>query len=1395
MARTYQDVKQRGTEYDGLIREAADANGVNYDYLHKKIFNESSFNPNAKSPTGPRGLGQFTKATGRHYGLMTDEDFFDPAKSIQASAKHTADLLKTYKGDYLKAALAYNQGNGRLGAPQLAALDRGDFSKIAPEGQKYMANLLDVAGDSASRKWFEGPDAPKQRAEFSEATTGITAQPKTERGAFPQATPLSIEGSDVDTSVQKSFREMELEQNPEKDAWYNSAESMKAALATSLPAQLYRSITIEEQDPLEWMKDIGDEPVWDKEVFENIRKEGVDPQFFGFIANHTRYNKNLLPEAIALAKENMEYDKTMRGSGWAAQLAAGGMSALADPLTYIPVPGTGLSSFGARVGSQAAFSGTIATTSEGIKELTTGIEGHYLGAAVGGAAIGGTMAAVLDKWIAKAATKGRQDMSDEQLEAILERHGESALPSRNVEVDEDMLASARAQKADDEMDDEYLEKILGIHGERSHRQEGRLEVSDDTVDGILARYNESSNPNEFAAPMIRNQIREQARQAGADDPTVLPWKTDEVADDFNGTEFVDMPGEPGAVRLRDGSILSPTNPLNPMLQRSFAELDPERSAAGFRLGGLTEIGLVLNRSEDEAVRAIGGQLFRSPVGGVTGSNGKFGVVASDVIERERGQDNATLNKMVQAQDKALEDVSYFTLPGDRQAKRQALDRKVSEAIEDQTGAKMANLSKAEREYAEMTSGHYTRKEEALESPSMYGNPNATSILPETRHSGKYIPNVYDASLKMLNIARFGGAEGLQNAIVDSWMAAYLSRAAVRARVDKAVTASLEKEGKVVTPDMLADAVETYAKNKAYGISHTTDFNRSSLIDDNLEGLVGQEANNFLEGRHLFDSDVAIRLNDGTTFSVNDLRDFDIAQITSSYNRRINGDIGIMAATGKNTKELKDAILKVKTSKGNTREIEALQESVKLLTGRSRRKPDDAMQTFTRGLTDVAFASKNAYMWAQNFTEVAGLISKGHTRMLMKGVPFLREMTTWGSKIKPDQLKSMHDMLFGKELDDLIRPRRADIVQRLRDQGSNGVVAQGVGTFKFLSGEAAARSPFTKLLRGTSNYIMDAGRQGALLDLINHTMSGKPSKLFNDKKLHAMSITKEQFGAMQQAIKQHMKAGKDGSLEIKDKIAFQQDPRVMDIWRFGDKIADETILRPHKLSNSDALAQNAYMKLAMQFKNFVFRSVNSRLVRGVYDSTKNGQAIDQAFQVGASMMLASSFYVAQRYVAAQGMPKEDRRDYLARALDPNMIAYAAASRSSHIGSPLGIANFALAPLGFDAAANVRTSVLPRGPQYSERNRAVKYSPLRSSGIQDPVSRVLEQVPGAGILGSIYQVGNGTAGIMRDEGRAQDQEYKAALYNGLRGLVPNDPATQRALNAIMQEAGMEYGNRGR
>ncbi|CUR50725.1 membrane-bound lytic murein transglycosylase D [Pseudomonas phage shl2] len=1393
----YAKLLAEGTPYDQMIREAADANGVNYDYLHKKIFNESSFNPTAKSPTGPRGLGQFTKATGRAYGLVTDEDFNDPQKSINAAAALTRDLLGTYKGDYLKAALAYNQGNGRLGAPQLAALDRGDFSKISPEGQKYMANLLDVAGDSPSRKWFDQPNAPKLNGDFEQYTDGIAKGPKVQRVEAPDRQGFNLSQGDAPQTKQ-SFQEMDYAQNgPKDDSWFKNTFGVAvASIDNSWGGMKLRDMFREEEhDPLADYSPI--QAQWDDEDYKAIADAGIPPSMFSFLMDRTHGVKAELPNAIKVAKENLANQKIIDSAPIGSQLIGGLAAAPLDPVSYVPVPGAAGASFAARVAKQAAFTSGLSVASEGLRSEATGLEAHYANAAVAGAVMGGGMAAILDRYIAKGVTsaQARPDMADADLEAILARHGEASQKNSEVPL-VDGMEPVPAKPPVDAQDDAYLEKILGLHGERYTKQEGRIDMPDDTIEGILARHQDSSEPNVFYGTTARLQAREEARLAGKDDPTRSPWNSDDVPESHDGVDYVDVPGEPGAVRLRDGSILSATNPINPKTLRMVAQLEPERSARGFNLGAIAEIGYTLNRTEDEAIRKIGGQLFRSTVQTESGTNGKFGATASDIIERIRGEDHIRYGQLNDLTESALkEDPRYATKPG-IQSKQELLYRRVAEAIEDQSKQKVAQLSKQEKALHDLINEHFTRKQDILENPAQFGNSEAKSLLDSTRHGGSYVPNVYDDFAKAAHIKKFGGEDGLQRAIQESWLASYASRPAVKARVDKMIKEAIEKDGKVATPEAIKAAVTKYANDKAYGIAHTADFNRSSMIDDGLNSLVGAENNNFLEARNLFDSDVSVPLSDGSSFAVNDLRLWDMPKIMSSYDRRINGDVGIMGSMGIDTKTLKDQVLAIRTKQGNSKEIDALESAVKLLTGRARRDPDSTFGTFLRSLNDLSFFTKNAYMAAQNFTEVAGMVTNGHLRMMLHGVPFLREMTTWGSKIRPEQLKEMHGLIFGRELDDAIRPRRADIVDRLRSQGASKVAAQMVGTLKYGTQELAAISPFTKMLTETSNYIIEAGRQGALMDMIN-AAHGAEAKIFTPDRLRQLSISEKQFGDIKAAINQHIVKDGDG-FKIKDPEALRRDPRTMDMWRVGDKVADETILRPHKLSSQDSKALGAGWHMALQFKKFVLRTLNARLVRTVYNVSKADDrmsaGLDAALQVSISTGLATAFYVAQRYVQAQGMPQENRKEFLANSFTPEMMTWAAASRGNILGAPIGAANFVLAPLGYDPAAAVRTSILPRGPEFKKREHPTRYNPLRSDGVTAPLAKGLEQVPGAGILGSIYQVGANANGIWNNTPRnSQEQGYKTGLYNGLRGLVPNDPFTQRALSAIMQSQGMEYRQR--
>lgn len=1361
----YAAVKAAGTPYDAMIRQEADRQGVPYDFMHKLIFNESSFNPTAKSPTGPLGLGQMTEMTGKAYGLMTPEDRTDPAKAIPAIARHLKDLSGTYKGDLLKTALAYNQGQGRLGSPQLAALDSGDFSKISPEGQNYMRKLLDVSGESPSRRFFDAQEVtnpgihPKAEAvPFEEAIQGVTAHNKIGH-ELPELGQLDLPGGTA-PQTQQDFQTLSNIIGPkEKGTFDGLGDSVAANLATSPVGTLLRYGTMEDADPLEWVKP-NDTSNWTAEDYDMIRREGVDPQFFSFVQDFAKGNRANLPNAIAMAKENQEYQRRINGTGGGSQIVGGFAGAGLDPLTYTPLPGTTGLRLVSRVAQGALYSGAAAVASEGLRENITGIEGHYGTALVGGALFGAGATALFDKALRAAPKVERVDLPDDQLEAILARHGEAS-----------------------------EKNLYDLHWE------------DDAA-------------NEFAAPSIRLEARETARQLGEEDPTRFPWREGEEPKNAAGVDYVDHPSEPGAVRLRDGSILSATNPLNPKLISEAAEVVPDRAAKGVTMGGFTEIGYTLNRSENPEVLAIGSQLFRSPTGTVSGSNGKFGATASDIIERIQGQDHVTYNTMSEQVLEAIKDPSYALTPGGREVHIDRAYRRVAEAIEDQSGNKLSQLTDGERKLMDTVRKHYDRKADLLASPAQFGNRNARPILPETRHAGSYIPNVYSSAAKLLQVQRLGGEEGLQHAIMESWLASYAARPAVRTRVDnllkdkvdellgERVTALSKPKGKQPAPavdtkamreEILKEQVEDYARRKAYGIAKTDDHNGSNLLNLDAQGSVPDSAglgvNNFLEGRHLFDSDMAVPLSDGSTFAVNDLREFNLSRITPSYDRRVNGDIGIMGATGRSTAELVNDIGRVKAN--SKAERAALEDAVKILTGRARRDVDGTLATAARSLADLSFFAKNAYMGVQSITEVAGMVTKGHTHMLLKGIPLLRDMSQWGSKISAKDLSDMHSMVFGRELDNHIRPTRSDIVERLRDEaGASPLAANVMGSIKFATQELSTRwNPFTWLLTESSNYIADAGRQGVLSDFVDHAIAGRESGLFSTQRLKSMSITPEQFEGMKDLIKTYVKRQKDGSYKLTDRAAFQRDPRTMDLWRMGDKIADETILRPHKLSSADTVAYGAGIKTAMQFKNFTMRSVNSRLIRGFHDSTKNGRAIDQTMQAVLSTGLALSTYMAMKYSQASGMPKDQREKFLQQALDPKMLAYAALSRSSHIGAPLGLANIVAAPLGFDQAAMVRSSILPRGPKEQRDPGAMKYSATKDDRITGVLGKVAEQVPAYGVLASVGQVGYNAFGASLTDSRRADQEYMTGVFNGLRGLVPNDPVSQKLLLMIMESQGVE------
>lgn len=1298
-------------EYDALFQQAADTHGVSYGLLRKVGWVESRFKPTAQSPTGPRGVMQFTKATGQAYGLQSDEDFNDPAKSIDAGARYLADLVKKYNGDELKAALAYNQGEGRNGKPQLEAYDSGNFANIGDEGRNYLRSLLDVAKSpkSGDIESFGGITPKGKGIPFDAAMSGIGKKGKVTT-ELPESHSMSFQGKEQAAPNQpfgKDYWEAKgttLDEANERSTFFGFGNAAEAELSNSTLGVAFRAG--KRDNGFDVLTDVlqptrFNSHIWSPEELDKIRTEVKNPAYMNVVLGGSSEN---LDELIKLANENFEADAKAADAGLGAKLSAGLIGAGVDPLTYVPLAGSTAKGFklvnkALMVGAQA---GALNVASEGLRTSVAGGDAHYAEAALAGMLLAGGLTAVADGVAA-----GLRKSGAEQIE------------------------------------------------------------------------------NPFAAAQMRFEARETARNTGGYDASRMPPSEDRVFSQHNGVEYAPLETEPGAVVLRDGSIISDTNLANPMTAREFAEVDPERAAWGLPMRGLSEIGLRTLRSEHAEIRGLAKDLVRSPTGMESGSHGKFGATASDIKERLHSTNQRTYNDLYGAMKEAMADPEWSVgmFKSGAQGARQEIYRRAAVAIE--RPELQANLTKAERKVMDIMKEHFDLKREMMENPSMFGN-KADSIFPNSRHKGTYVPHVYSREAKQLYSQALGGSDGLQEAIAASWMASYRSRPEVKARVDEHLAETLGIDPKAVTEEM----VMKHASDKAYGIAKTDEFNSSSVIDDNIEGLVGIENNSFLEARNLFDSDVPITLPNGQQFSVNDLRDFDMKHVMPAYDRRVDGDIAIMGGTGKTTAELKDAIMaldKKSEGKGTMKgEVEALKDFVKIVTGRARRNQDTVGDTMVRALSDMSFFTKNAYMGLQNLTEISGMLQKGNIRAMLHGIPALRDLAFRNKPVSGSELKELHSMVFGKEFDQLIRPTRQDIIQRLRESTDTpDVAAKVVGTIKHTTQELAARSPLTKFLNGTSNYLLDTARQGVMGDVVTHAITGKgANKWIKGDMLKSASISKEQWEGIQALIRENVTRGEDGKFTFKDKRKLANDPRAMDLWRLADKVADETMLRPHKVSLQDSHAFGAPAKLVLQFKTFVIKSMNSKFIRSGHEAFKNHRAMDMALTFAISGGIAGSYYVAQAHLKAAGLPKEQQKDYLKKALDPKMIAYAAASRSSHLGSPLSIANFAMGAAGYDQGLMVRSTILPKGEDKKERNKAVTSRDMSES----ITGAIGEQVPALGFAGATFAAGRNAYGVLTAPNKVTEREMMTGLMNAHREMIPNDPLSQQMLIKFYEANGV-------
>lgn len=131
------------TTFEDLITSAGERYGVPVSLIKAVIDAESSFNPNAVSSAGAKGLMQLMDGTARGLGVSNP---FDPAQNIEGGTKYLSNLIQRFGGEIAMVLAAYNAGPTRIAGMGVSTDEElmSVAQQLPKETQAYIGKVMNA---------------------------------------------------------------------------------------------------------------------------------------------------------------------------------------------------------------------------------------------------------------------------------------------------------------------------------------------------------------------------------------------------------------------------------------------------------------------------------------------------------------------------------------------------------------------------------------------------------------------------------------------------------------------------------------------------------------------------------------------------------------------------------------------------------------------------------------------------------------------------------------------------------------------------------------------------------------------------------------------------------------------------------------------------------------------------------------------------------------------------------------------------------------------------------------------------------------------------------------------------------------------------------------------------